>query len=143
MAGPARRVVGRVGSAGLVVAQVALAFVLLDWRRPAADQLPPAARRRSGLRRAEHVVTGRVSPLAPRYPDDAALRSYARRALDRMRALPGVEAAGATTFLPFSWDASSSVIIPEGYVQGAGRIGGVAQSAATSRTAISKRCTYR
>ena len=32
-----------------------------------------------------------------------------------MRALPGVEAAGASSYLPFSWDGSSSVIIPEGY----------------------------
>ena len=29
--------------------------------------------------------------------------------------LPGVEAAGASSYLPFSWDESSSVIIPEGH----------------------------
>ena len=33
-----------------------------------------------------------------------------------MRALPGVDAAGVSSYLPFSWDGSSSVIIPEGYV---------------------------
>jgi putative ABC transport system permease protein len=44
-----------------------------------------------------------------------ALRSYTERALARVRALPGVEAAGITSYLPFSWDGSSSVIIPEGY----------------------------
>ena len=32
-----------------------------------------------------------------------------------MRALPGVESAGISSYLPFSWDSSSSVIIPEGY----------------------------
>ncbi|MPY90983.1 MAG: FtsX-like permease family protein [Luteitalea sp.] len=56
-----------------------------------------------------------MSPLATRYPDDAALRSYASRALARLRALPGVESVGISSYLPFSWDSSSSVIIPEGY----------------------------
>ena len=28
---------------------------------------------------------------------------------------PGVELAGITSYLPFSWDGSSSVIVPEGY----------------------------
>ena len=35
--------------------------------------------------------------------------------LTRVRALPGIESAGASSFLPFSWDGSSTVIIPEGY----------------------------
>jgi predicted permease len=99
----------------LVVAQVALAFVLLIG----AGLLLASFRQLLGVDpgfTAAHVLTGRVSPLTTRYPDANALRSYTARALDRIRALPGVEAAGATSFLPFSWDGSSSVIIPEGYV---------------------------
>jgi predicted permease len=36
------------------------------------------------------------------------------------RALPGVAAAGVSSYLPFGWDASSSVIIPEGHVMTSG-----------------------
>jgi predicted permease len=113
---------GRSGTSGrtakyvrrsLVVAQVALAFVLLMG----AGLLLASFERLLGVNPGfvpEQVLTGRVSPLATRYPDDAALRSYASRALARVRAVPGVESAGLSSFLPFSWDGSSSVIIPEG-----------------------------
>ena len=99
----------------LVVAQVALAFVLVVG----AGLLLASFQRLLSVDPgfvATQVLTGRVSPLASRYPDDAALRSYAARALERVRALPNVEAAGISSYLPFSFDASSSVIIPEGYI---------------------------
>ena len=114
---------GRSGTAGrtskavrrsLVVAQVALAFVLLIG----AGLLLASFERLLGVDPgfvAENVLTGRLSPLATRYKDDNALRGYTDRVLTRIRALPGVEAAGASSFLPFSWDGSSSVVIPEGY----------------------------
>jgi predicted permease len=113
---------GRSGTSGrtakyvrrsLVVAQVALAFVLLMG----AGLLLASFQRLLGVDPGfvpEHVLTGRVSPLTTRYPDDAALQTYASRALARVRALPGVEVAGISSYLPFSSDNSSSVIIPEG-----------------------------
>lgn len=103
----------------LVVAQVALAFVLLIGAGLLLASFRQLLAVDPGFT-AEHVLTGRVSPLATRYPDDNALRSYTARALERIRSLPGVEAAGATSFLPFGWDNSSSVIIPEGYVMSPG-----------------------
>jgi predicted permease len=115
---------GRTGSAsrsaryvrrGLVVAQVALAFVLLVGAGLLLASFRQLLRVDPGFE-ASHVMTGRVSPLPAKYPDDAALRTYVGRALDTIRALPGVEAAGVSTFLPFSWDNNSNVIIPEGYV---------------------------
>jgi predicted permease len=114
---------GRSGTAGrtsrvvrrsLVVAQVALAFVLLIG----AGLLLASFQRLLGVDPgfvAENVLTGRLNPLATRYKDDTALRGYTDRVLTRLRALPGVEAAGASTYLPFSWDGSSSVVVPEGY----------------------------
>jgi predicted permease len=98
---------------GLVVAQVSLAFVLLAGAGLLLSSFDRLLRVNPGFA-AEHVLTGRLSPLASRYPDDNAVRSYAERVLARLRTLPGVDAAGITTFLPFSWDGSSSVVIAEG-----------------------------
>ena len=114
---------GRSGTAGrgssyvrrsLIAAQVALAFVLLFG----AGLLLASFQRLLAVNPGfvpENVLTGRVSPLTTHYPDDPSLRSYAARALERVRAVPGVEAAGISSYLPFSYDGSSSVIIPEGY----------------------------
>jgi putative ABC transport system permease protein len=103
----------------LVVAQVSLAFVLLIGAGLLLASFRQLLRVDPGFR-AEHVLTGRVALLPAAYPDAAALRSYTSRALERIRALPGIEAVGATSFLPFSWDSSSSVIIPEGHVMAPG-----------------------
>jgi putative ABC transport system permease protein len=100
---------------GLVVAQVALAFVLLIGAGLLLASFRELLRVDPGFA-AERVLTGRVSPLSTTYPDDASLRSYTSRTLERIRSLPGVIAAGASSYLPFSSDSSSSVIIPEGYV---------------------------
>jgi predicted permease len=99
---------------GLVVAEVALAFVLLIGAGLLVASFRQLLQIDPGFM-AGQVLTGRVAPLEARYPDNAALNSYSDRALERIRALPGVAAAGVSSFLPFSWDGSSSVIIPEGH----------------------------
>jgi predicted permease len=104
---------------GLVVSQVALAFVLLVGAGLLLASFQRLLRVNPGFV-ADGVVTGRLSPLATRYRDDAALRGYASRALEQIRALPGVEAAGATSYLPFTTDANSNVIVPEGRVMSPG-----------------------
>ena len=104
---------------GLAMAQVALAFVLLVG----AGLLLASFRQLLGVNpgfQSTGILTGRVSPLVTQYPDDAAVRSYASRVLDEIRRLPGVEGAGITTNIPFGWDDSSSVIIPEGHVKAPG-----------------------
>jgi predicted permease len=104
---------------GLVVAQVALAFVLLAGAGLLLASFRQLLKVDPGFS-AEHVLTGRATLLESRYPDLAAVRGFTSRALERIRALPGVEAAGVTTFLPFSFDADSTVIIPEGYAPAPG-----------------------
>lgn len=100
---------------GLVVAQVALAFVLLLGAGLLLTSFRQLLAVEPGFRPA-HLLTGMVNPPRSRYADDAALRAYANRALDRVRQLPGVEAAGLSSSLPFGGDYSSSVVLPEGYV---------------------------
>jgi predicted permease len=99
----------------LVIGQVALAFLLVVAAGLLLTSFDRLLRVHPGFV-ADNVLTGRVSPLASRYPDETALRTYVERALERVRALPGVEAAGVSSYLPFSSDGSSSVIIPEGHV---------------------------
>jgi predicted permease len=98
----------------LVVAQVALAFVLLVGAGLLLASFERVLAVDPGFR-PSHVLSGRVNPPGSRYVDEAALSAFAERALERVRALPGVEAAGAVSNLPFSDDNSSTVIIPEGY----------------------------
>jgi predicted permease len=98
----------------LVVAQVAFTFVLLVGAglllasfRKLLDVDPGFV--------SERVMTGSVVLPSTRYEDDDALRRFTAEALARVRALPGVTAAGATNTIPFGGNASDSVILAEGY----------------------------
>ncbi len=64
---------------------------------------------------AENVLSGSISLPMSRYADDAVARGTVQRLLERVRALPGVTAAGVTSTLPFSGNYSDSVILAEGY----------------------------
>ena len=114
---------GRSGTAGrrarlvrrvLVASQVAFAFMLLvaaglllaSFRR--VLQVDPGFNTQS-------VLTGNVSLPQSRYADDAARRAFMNRALERVRSLPGVVEAGATSTIPFGGSNSDSVIVAEGY----------------------------
>jgi len=115
---------GRSGTAGraariirqtLAAAQVAIAFVLLIGAGLLFASFQALLGVDPGFQPA-HVLSGRVSPNANRYPDDPALAAFVDRVLQRVRALPGVESAGATSSIPFGGSSSSSVIVAEGYV---------------------------
>jgi len=99
----------------LVTAQVAIAFVLLIGAGLLLASFQRMLAIDPGFKPA-HVLTGFVNPPAARYKDDDALRGFVDRTLERIRALPGVTAAGATSNLPFGGGGSSSVILAEGYV---------------------------
>ena len=114
-AGRGARVVRRV----LVAAQVAFAFMLLIGAGLLLASFQRVLAVRPGFD-ASHVVTGIVSPPAARYKEDSQLIAFWNRLTDRVRALPGVQAAGTTTNLPFGGGYSDSVILAEGYVMAPG-----------------------
>jgi predicted permease len=63
-----------------------------------------------------HVATATINLPAASYKDPPALVQFEGRALEALRALPGVEAAGAAAAVPFSNNNNYSVILAEGYV---------------------------
>jgi predicted permease len=114
---------GRSGTAGrgprlmrrvLVTSQVAFALMLLIGAGVLLASFDRVLNINPGFR-AANVLTGTLSLPVTRYADEAALRAATTRILERLRAVPGVEGAGATTTLPFSGNYSDSVILAEGY----------------------------
>ena len=98
----------------LVVAQVAFAFVLLIG----AGLLFASFRQILAVDPGfdpQNVLTASVNLPRARYRDDASLVAFTNEALRRLRALPGVTAAGATDTIPFGGNHSDSVILAEGY----------------------------
>jgi predicted permease len=93
--GPARVGARRV----LVAAQVALALVLLTAAGLMVRSFAHLADLDPGFRPAG-VVTATVSLPATGYPDDEAAARFYTELSTRLRALPGVTAAGATSMLP-------------------------------------------
>ena len=98
----------------LVTSQVAFALMLLIGAGVLLASFERVLRIDPGFR-AANVVTGTLSLPASRYRDEAALRTMTDRVLERIRAVPGVESAGATTTIPFSGAYSDSAILADGY----------------------------
>jgi len=103
----------------LVMAQVSIACVLLIGAGLLLASFQKILAVSPGFT-VQGVVTGTVSPTRAKYADGAALRAFAGRALDAVRAIPGVTAAGATDSIPFGDNHSDSVILAEGYTMAPG-----------------------
>ncbi len=117
------RTEGRTGTAGrgtrilrsaLVASQVAFALVLLAGSGLLLESFRRVLAIRPGFSY-ENILTGTVGLPSVRYKDGDALRSFTDRALEKIRALPGVVSAGATDSIPFGDNSSDSVILAEGY----------------------------
>ncbi len=83
----------------LVVAQVSLALLLMVGAALFAQSLRNLIRIDPGFR-AEGVLTFRLTLSDAAYPDDSRRALFHQELLDRLEALPGVEAAGLTRCLP-------------------------------------------
>ena len=97
--GAARGLGGSWTRNGLVVAEVAIAFVLLIGAGLLVKSLARLRSVEHGLK-PENVLTARLSLAPERYADAEALGRFQRQLLERVSALPGVEAAGLTSHLP-------------------------------------------
>jgi Acidobacterial duplicated orphan permease len=89
---------GRLGRA-LVVAQMALATTLLCAAGLFLHSLYDASKVDLGFR-PEGLLTFELAPVKATYPDTLAVQNLSRQLVDRLRRLPGVTDAAATTNLP-------------------------------------------
>jgi putative ABC transport system permease protein len=96
-----------------VVAEIALALVLLVgagllvrslWRLQSVDP---------GFN-AKNLLTMRLSLPSRKYDNDRKRIDFFRQAIESIRVLPGVEAAGATNFLPFAGPHAGTLVEIEG-----------------------------
>ena len=99
--------------ATLVVVQIALAIALLSGAALLLRSFANAASQSTGFS-STNVLTAHLTLPAAKYADAAAQARATRRMLDAARALPGVEAAGVTTKLPFSGENAGIVFRIEG-----------------------------
>src|SRR5579884_906356 len=103
----------------LVVCQVSLAFVLLIGAGLLSLSFARLLKVNPGFR-PENVMTAEIALPETRYKDDAHKSAFITSVMERLRALPGVRAAGEGTFLPFSNHGNASVISIVGYTMAPG-----------------------
>ena len=99
---------------GFIVAQIALAFVLLSGAGLLGLSLRRVLATPTGFN-ADHVLTGQIALPWKGYPDDTARNAFIARLLPALRALPGITGAAITTNLPFTDNSNDSAITVEGH----------------------------
>jgi predicted permease len=97
----------------LIACEVALSLVLLMGAGVMIQSLLALRHSETGFD-SSNVLTMRVRLVDARYPSPPQRASFFDAALQRIRALPGVEAAGTINDLPFA-DGSSQTMLLEGY----------------------------
>jgi predicted permease len=95
---------------GFIVAQIALAFVLLAGAALLGLSLKKVMAISPGFR-ADHVLTGEVT-----VPFSYNARPFLDRLLEAIGQQPGVRAAGAITNVPLSGESGKTAVAPKGYV---------------------------
>ena len=91
---------------GLVVAEISIALVLLVAAGLMVRSLQHLMKVDPGFQ-AEHVLTARIFLPNAKYKDQTSTIPFLRNFVERVRNIPGVDAAGAVTLLPVSTNGSS------------------------------------
>ena len=103
----------------LVVCQISLAFVLLIGSGLLTLSFARLLRVDPGFR-PDNVTAAEVALPKTRYENDTRRVAFISTLLDNLRSIPGVQNAGAATFVPFGSHSNSSAIAVEGYTLGPG-----------------------
>ena len=98
---------------GFIIAQVALAFVLLSGAGMLGLSLQRLIAISPGFR-PEHVLTGNIALPWKGYPENEPRLAFAERLLTELRTQPGVLAAGLTSGLPMAGNINNSATSIEG-----------------------------
>ena len=101
---------------GFIVAQIALAFVLLAGAALLGLSLKKVMAVAPGFR-AHHVLTGQFTlPYGQLYASASDRRAVLDRLLEGIGQQPGIAAAGTITNVPLSGDNGKTAVTPKGYV---------------------------
>jgi predicted permease len=100
---------------GFIVAQVALAFVLLSGAGLLGLSLKRVLETPAGFT-PDQVLTGRLALPWKNYKDNAARLAFVDRLLPALRRLPGVTHAAISSGVPFSGNINDSAVFVEGHV---------------------------
>ena len=101
---------------GFIIAQIALAFVLLSGATLLGLSLKKVMAVSPGFR-ADHVLTGQFTLAWGPYPPGSSDRvALLDRLLEAIGQQPGVAAAGTITNVPLSGDNGKTAVTPQGYV---------------------------
>lgn len=101
---------------GFIVAQIALAFMLLSGAGALGLSLKRVIQIPPGFS-PDNLLTGQISLPWKNYRDDASRRAFVARLLPAIRALPGVAQVAVSTGLPFVNGTNDSAVTVEGYTQ--------------------------
>jgi predicted permease len=104
---------------GFIVAQIALAFVLLAGSGLLGLSLRKVMAVSPGFR-PQNVMSGQISLPAKNYPDGAALLALTEKLEDELGRQPGVRAVGVATNVPLSGISNKSAATVKGYKPPAG-----------------------
>lgn len=98
---------------GFIIAQVALAFMLLAGAGLLGISLKRVLATAPGFQSGQ-VLTGQISLPWKNYPETPPRLAFIERMLTELKTLPGVESAGVTTGLPFTGNANNNATAVEG-----------------------------